>query len=38
MTLFTIVVMAREGGPPSNRRSTSKWHKRDDYWIIRLRG
>jgi hypothetical protein len=38
MILFTVVVMARESGPPSNRRPTCKWRKRDDYWIIRLRG
>jgi hypothetical protein len=38
MILFTNVVMAREGGPPSNRRPAYKYHKHDDYWIIRLRG
>jgi hypothetical protein len=38
MTSFTNIVMAREGGPPSNRRPTFTWRKRDDYWIIRLRG
>jgi hypothetical protein len=38
MILLTIVVMAREGGPPSNRRPTCKSRKHDDYWIIRLRG
>jgi hypothetical protein len=38
MIVFTNHVMVREGGPPSNRRTPCKSSKRDDYWIIRLRG
>ncbi len=38
MITFTHVVMAREGGPSSNRRRRSKYRGIGDYWIIRLRG